>query len=353
MIRLRAMTGESFPRRFETESTLDEFMSTPSEALVDAMSRYRGTMAVLGIGGKMGHTLGRQARRAAARAGAKLRIVGVSRFGDSERRRRIEECGVETIACDLLDRDAVDALPDAEYVVFMAGRKFGTGGSESLTWAMNTLVPYHVAYRFRNAKIVAFSTGCVYPFVAVESGGCRETDPVGPVGEYAESCLGRERVFEYASENYGAEVCLVRLNYAIDLRYGVLYDIARAVHEGRPVDISVPSFNAIWQGDATDQILRAFDLVAAPAVPLNITGPETISTRAAADAFGDLFGKKVEYSGEPAGRALLSNATKALSLFGYPKVSLGRMIEWTADWVRRGGRTLGKPTHFESTDGDF
>jgi len=341
------------PDRFEDEASLDEFMSTPSPALIEALSQYRGTLAILGVGGKMGHTLGRQAKRAAEASGSDLRIIGVSRFSDAAQRKKVEASGLETVACDLLDPSSVEALPDADLVVFMAGRKFGTSGSEAVTWAMNTIVPANVMYRYRGSPTVVFSTGCVYPFVPVDRGGCRETDPVGPVGEYAESCLGRERVFEYAATTFDTPVCLIRLNYAIDLRYGVLFDIGQAVFEGRPVDASVPAFNAIWQGDATDQILRAFDLCASPAVPLNVTGPEMLFTRAVAEGFGARFGNDVSFSGEPSDRALLSDATEALARFGYPRVPIGRMIDWTADWIEHGGRSLGKPTHFETNDGAF
>jgi dTDP-4-dehydrorhamnose reductase len=235
----------------------------------------------------------------------------------------------------------------------MAGRKFGTVGSEELTWAMNAVLPSNVAHRYQNSTIAAFSTGCVYPFVALDSGGSLESDPPNPVGEYSMSCLGRERVFEYASKAFDTRVCLVRLNYAIDLRYGVLHDIAEAVYNERAVDISVPAFNAIWQGDATDQILRTLEIADSPAVPLNITGPETMSTAGTARIFAEKLGKSLEFSGSPGNTALLSNATLAISRLGYPRVSMGEMIDWTADWVARGGRSLDKPTHFESNDGTF
>lgn len=328
-------------------------MSSPSDALISSFAKLSGTMLVLGIGGKMGHTLGRQAKRAADAAGSKLRIVGVSRFSNPDVRRQLEAHGIETEVCDLLDRTQVNSLPDADFIVFMAGRKFGTSGSEAVTWAMNTMVPVHVIDRFRNAQIVAFSTGCVYPFVPLDSGGSRECDPVGPVGEYAVSCLGRERIFEYAASSHDTPVCLIRLNYAIDLRYGVLQDIAGPVFNRQPVNLSVPAFNAIWQGDATDQILRSFELCASPASFLNITGPETMSTRAVAEAFAERFELPCTFTGEPSDRALLSNATRALSLMGYPRVPMGTMIDWTADWIAGSGRNLGKPTHFETRDGSF
>jgi hypothetical protein len=347
------MTTEGYPEEFETEESLDDFMTEPSDALVASFAGLSGTMIILGIGGKMGHTLGRQAVRAASKAGATVRVLGVSRFSDPELRSRIEAGGIETVSCDLLDRTAVSKLPDADRVVFMAGRKFGTQGNESLTWAMNTMVPVNVVDRYRGSRIVAFSTGCVYPFVGLDSGGSVETDRTDPTGEYAASCLGRERIFEYASDNYGTSVSLIRLNYAIDLRYGVLHDIGTAVFEGRSVDLSSPAFNAIWQGDATDQILRTFDSCASPSTIFNITGPETISARATALAFGRLFDVEVEFTGEASTQALLSNATNALSLFGYPRIPLGTMIRWTADWIKNSGRSLGKPTHFESTDGTF
>jgi nucleoside-diphosphate-sugar epimerase len=353
VIPYRTMMRRALPDRIESETDLDLLMTEPSDGLVDLFSRMSGTLAILGIGGKMGHTLGRQARRAIDAAGAKVRVVGVSRFSDASQREKIEESGVSTISCDLLDRDAVAKLPDFDHIVFMAGRKFGTQGAESLTWAMNTMVPANVVERYREAPIVAFSTGCVYPFVDLASGGSRESDPVGPVGEYAVSCLGRERVFEYASRVRGTKICLVRLNYAIDLRYGVLHDIATTIRDGRPVDLSVPAFNAIWQGDASDEILRCLSCCESPAAIMNITGPETCSTRATAEALAAGLGIECRFTGEAASTALLANSTKALARFGYPGVPMGKMIEWTADWVSRSLRSLGKPTHFETKDGEF
>ena len=328
-------------------------MSEPSEHLVDAMKRISGDIVILGIGGKMGYTLGRQAKRAADAAGIDKRIIGVSRFSDASIKDKIESCGIETIQCDLLDIDAVKDLPDSENVIFMAGRKFGTTGSEDMTWAMNVLLPGNVVYRYRDSRIVAFSTGCVYPFVKISSGGSREEDPVDPVGEYSVSCLGRERVFQYASGTYGTKITLIRLNYAIDMRYGVLFDIASKVYEAGVVDVSVPAFNAIWQGDATDHILRSVEYCDNPPFVLNVTGPETMSTLSTAEAFAKLFDRPVEPVGESNGTALLNNATKSHELFGYPRIPMGTMIRWTADWIRRGGPSLGKPTHFDSNDGQF
>ena len=314
---------------------------------------FGGTLVILGIGGKMGYTLGVQAVRAAEAAGVKLKVIGVSRFTDSKQRERIEAAGIETQVCDLLDRDAVDKLPDAEHVVFMAGRKFGTSGNEPATWGMNTLVPGNSVERYRSSRLVAFSTGCVYPFVEASSGGSRESDPVGPVGEYANSCLGRERVLQFASERFGTKICIVRLNYSIDLRYGVLHDIGRAIFAGQPVDRSVPVFNAIWQGDATDQILRCFPLCSSPAEVLNVTGPEIVSTEVTAESFSVLFSKPVEYTGDAETRAYVNNSGRAISIFGYPRVPMDRMIAWTADWIQNGGRSFDKPTHFEVNDGTY
>ena len=344
---------QELPAHISDETELDRFMTIPSPNLVEDMASFDGTLVILGIGGKMGFTLGVQAVRAAEAAGEKLKVIGVSRFTDKQQREKIEKAGIQTVVCDLLDRDAVDKLPDAERVVFMAGRKFGTTGYEGATWGMNTLVPGIAAERYRTSRLVAFSTGCVYPFVEASSGGSRESDDVGPVGEYANSCLGRERVLQFMGDRFNTEICIVRLNYAIDLRYGVLHDIGRAVFEGRRVDRSVPVFNAIWQGDATDQILRCFALCSNPAAVINVTGPEIVSTVKTAEAFGDLFSKPVEYTGVEQSKAYINNSGRAISLFGYPRIPMDRMIGWTAEWIQGGGRSLDKPTHFETSDGTY
>lgn len=341
------------PEFFSDEEQLDEFMTEPSAELVSMMAKLEGDIMILGIGGKMGHTLGRQAMRAVRRAGARKRIFGVSRFSDPAQREKIQEAGIETITCDLLEPSEVEKLSDAPNVVFMAGRKFGTGGNEHLTWAMNTIVPSLVARRFFRSRIVVFSTGCVYPLVRPERGGCNESDPVGPVGEYAMSCLGRERIFEHYSRIRGTKTAIVRLNYSIDMRYGVLHDIASSVFARGRVDISVPAFNVIWQGDATEQILRTFGVCSDPPFIINITGLEQTSTKEIAVNMAELMDREVSFTSEEGEKALLSDSSKAAALFGISRVPLATMVRWTAHWVENGGASVGKPTHFEVHDGEY
>jgi len=348
------MALTQLPDAVETEEMLDGHLTTPDPALVEAMARLDGDLLVLGIGGKMGLTLGVLARRAMDAAGSSGSVIGVSRFSDPTARSYLETERVETIACDLLDRDAVQKLPSAPNVIYVAGRKFGTRGTEPLTWAANVVAPDNAAQRYRDSCIVAFSTGCVYPLVAAETGGSTEDDGTDPVGEYAQSCLGRERVFQYWSQAHGTPICLFRLNYAIDLRYGVLHDIGLRVYRGQPVDLGVSHFNAIWQRDANAWALRCLGLASSPASVINVTGPESISVRRTAERFAELFGSSVTFTGREGGaRMYLSNATFASELFGRPTVSVSTMIRWQAEWIRRGGRSLGKPTHFGVVDGQY
>jgi len=342
-----------FSHKISSAEELEEVMTIPPPPLVELMQRLGGDIMILGIAGKMGVTLGREALRACRQGGVGKQVVGVSRFSDTAARDRLDELGVKTITCDLLDPDAVQALPEVRNIIYMAGKKFGTQDSEALTWAMNTIVPSNVARRFRESRIVVFSTGNVYPFVAVDSGGCTETAPTDPVGDYAQSCLGRERVFTYYSQINKTPMVLFRLNYATDLRYGVLYDIGSKVVADEPVPLATGYANVIWQGDANTQALLALDFCASPPEILNVTGPETISIREVAGQFGVLFGKTPHFDGEETGSALLSNAGKAAGLFGRPRVGLEQMIEWTAHWIQIGGPSLGKPTHFEARDGNF
>jgi nucleoside-diphosphate-sugar epimerase len=337
----------------ETEQQLDEILSLPSEADIEALRSLDGDLILLGVGGKMGPTLALRARCAADAAGVTKRIIGVSRFSSIAAREQLEAAGVETISADLLNRDEMAALPDAENVIFLAGRKFGSTGGEALTWAMNAYLPALVAERYESSQIVAFSSGNIYPFVPVTSGGATESTPVAPVGEYAQSVLARERVFTYFSERNGTPVALLRLNYAVELRYGVLLDIGTAVFERKPVSLGTGMVNVIWQGDANSICLRSFDLCQAPPAILNLTGPETLSVRWIANCFGEIFGVEPIFEGTESNTALLNNAAQCHRLFGYPSVSVERLIEWTAQWIGIGGPTLAKPTHFDTRDGKF
>ncbi|MFA6715781.1 MAG: NAD(P)-dependent oxidoreductase [Victivallaceae bacterium] len=343
----------NYPETIKNEAQLEELLSIPGDGLIDMTRRLDGDIMILGIGGKMGLTLGRQAVNAIKAAGVDKKVIGVSRFGDETGRRRLEAWGVETLACDLLNPKEVAGLPDVKNIIFMAGRKFGTGGTEELTWAMNALVPGYVGTRFKNSNIVVFSTGCVYPLVSSEEGGCTEDTAPAPVGEYAQSCLGRERIFSYCSKQFGAKILLFRLNYAIDLRYGVLHDIGRQVFNEEPVNRTVEYFNVLWQGDANCQALRCLEHCASPANIMNVTGPETINVEYIAEEFAKLLGKKISYAGKPADKCYLSDAGKAVKLFGKPRVSVEQMVKWQAAWFMQGGSSLGKPTHFEVNDGKF
>lgn len=333
---------------------LEERLSRPTDADAAAMSALTGDLLILGVGGKMGPSLARLARRAADLAGTRHRIVAVARFSNASLPADLEAHGIETIACDLLEPGALLRLPEIPNVIFMAARKFETAGAEHLTWAMNTFLPGLVAERYHNARIVAFSTGNVYPLRSAAEGGAVESTPVGPVGEYAQSALGRERMFENGSMRWGTRVTILRLNYAVELRYGVLVDIARAVFERRPISLGMPYVNVIWQRDANSACLRSFSHCQSPPFILNISGPETLSVRDLATEFGRHFGIEPSFLADDEGStALLSNAAKAQALFGCPTVSHTEMIEWIADWIRQGGVMLNKPTHFQTRDGKF
>ncbi|MEW5826950.1 MAG: NAD(P)-dependent oxidoreductase [Candidatus Bipolaricaulota bacterium] len=345
--------NQGWPQAFGSERELDDFLTRPRPALVESAAEFAGGLLVLGVGGKMGHTLARMARRALDEAGLRARVVGVSRFSDSSVSAALQADGIETISCDLMDPRAVARLPELSNVVFMAGRKFGSSGGEARTWAVNAYVPGIVASRFPSCRLLAFSTGNVYPFVEPGSGGAGEATPPGPIGEYAQSCLGRERVFEHFCAEQGTKTILIRLNYAVELRYGVLVDLAQSVWRGEPIDLAMSHVNVIWQGDAVDMILRALPHADSPIAYLNVTGPETVSIRDAAEGLGRRLGRAPLFSGRERGTALLANVDKACHLLGRPEVDVERMLDWIAAWTRSGGRTLGKPTHFSEREGRF
>ena len=333
---------------------LEERLSRPNDAVVSAMKAIDGDLLILGAGGKMGPSLAKLARRASDMAGKPRRIVAVARFSNSDLPAELSGQGVETIACDLLEPGALGRLPEIPNVIFMAARKFGTSGDEHLTWAMNTYLPGLVAERFRDCRIVTFSTGNVYPLRSVAQGGAVETTPVDPIGEYAQSALGRERMFQYASARWGTQVTILRLNYAVELRYGVLVDIGLAVFERRPVSISMPYVNVIWQGDANSWCLRSFAHCQSPPFILNITGPETLCVREVAAEFGRHFGVEPVLAPDANNStALLNDASKANAIFGNPSVTPAEMIGWIADWIQQGGVMLNKPTHFQERKGRF
>jgi nucleoside-diphosphate-sugar epimerase len=338
------------PDRFESVEQLEDFMSAPTPELVADVAGLEGDLMVLGVGGKMGPTLARMAKRAAPRK----RVIGVARFSEAGLKEKLESNGVECIACDLLDRAALERLPRAKNIVFMAGHKFGAAGNPSFTWAMNAGVPLMVAEAFRASRIVAFSTICVYPYADVDGPGADESvlaEP--PPGDYAASCAGREHMFVYGSQKWGTPGRLVRLSYAIDMRYGVLHDVAAAVHAGRTLDLSMGHVNVIWQGDANEQALRLLAHCTTPTRPINVTGTQKTSVRWLAGEFGKRFGRAPQFTGSEAPTAWLADTTEAQRLFGAPRVPLEKMIDWVAEWVLRGGPSLGKDTHFGTRDGKY
>lgn len=333
---------------FRTETELDDALSEPTPGVAEALAAHPGDIVFLGAAGKMGPTLARMAKR----ADPARRVIAVSRFsaGGEE---AFTAHGIEAVRCDLLDEEAVARLPDAPNVVYMPGRKFGSTGDEGTTWAINCYLPAVVCKKYRRSRIVAFSTGNVYPFTRPETGGPTEADPPNPVGEYGMTALGRERMFAYFSRRLGIPVAIIRLNYAVDLRYGVLVDLARKVKSGEPVDLAMGYFNTVWQGDANAQALRALAFCGVPPRVFNVAGPEVLSVREVCRRFGELFGTEPRFTGSEAETALLSNSRGTLGVLGPPRVPADQLIGWVADWLTSGGRLLDKPTHFEARDGKF
>lgn len=333
---------------------LEDQLSQPTAGVLDTLRQIDGDIIVLGAGGKMGPTLARMVRRGSDEIGHRQRrVIAVSRFASPRAAVALQQHGVETIACDLLDRAAVRALPDAPNVIFMAGQKFGTSDAPEITWAMNTLVPAIAGERYAGSRTVVFSTGCVYPLMPAEGRGAREGDPLTPPGEYANSCVGRERVFTHVARQHGTPALFFRLCYAIDLRYGVLLDVAQKVAQGLPVDVSMGYANVIWQGDANARAIQCLAHTASPPVALNVTGLERISIRTLAQHFGERLGREPIIAGSESTHAWIWDAARSYELLGPPAVTLDEMIEATAQWLQAGGETIGKPTHFEVQDGQF
>jgi hypothetical protein len=343
------LTRDHLPKTITDIAALDDLLCRPSQALIDDLKKVDGDIMILGVAGKMGPTLAGLAKAAAPQR----RVIGVARFSEPGVEDWLKARGIETIHCDLLDETAIKALPKAKKIVFMAGRKFGAEGDLSLTWAMNAHVPALVAQAFATSRILAFSTGCVYPFVPIDGGGADEGLAPNPRGEYAQSCVGRERMFEYFSRKFSTPGRLFRLNYAIDMRYGVLHDIASKVLHGKPIDVSLGHVNFIWQGDAAAQALRCLAHCDTPTSPINVSGHEILAVRDLAQKFGTLLGREPVIVGKEEPTAWLTNTSQAVKLFGLPVVDTAQLIAWTADWVARSMPSLGKPTKYEVRDGRY
>ena len=343
------LTRDSLPDTITDIAALDDLLCRPSQTLIDDLHKLDGDIMILGVAGKMGPTLAGLAKAALPNR----RVIGVARFSDASARAWLEARGIETIACDLLDETAVEVLPKVQNIVFMAGRKFGAQGDLALTWAMNTYVPVLVAQAFRESRIVAFSTGCVYPFVPIGEKGADESVPPNPPGEYAQSCVGRERMFEYFSRKFATPGRLFRLNYAIDMRYGVLHDIATKILGGKPIDVSLGHVNFIWQGDASAQALRCLAHCDTPTSPINVSGQEILAVRDLATKLGARLGREPIIVGTEEPTAWLTDTSQSVKLFGPPVVDTKQLIAWTADWVARSMPSLGKPTKYEVRDGRY
>ncbi|HEY1684864.1 MAG TPA: NAD-dependent epimerase/dehydratase family protein [Tepidisphaeraceae bacterium] len=344
---------KSPPSQINDVSQLEQMLSEPTEGLVNLLANLPGDILILGAAGKMGPTLSIMAKRASDAAQTRRQVIAVSRFSNSAEKSSLESAGIKTIKADLIDKQQLNNLPDAPNVIFMAGMKFGATGNEPLTWAMNTLLPAMVCRKFAKSRIAAFSTGNVYGLSPLTGGGSVESDSLQAVGDYAMSCVGRERMFEYFSKMNGTPVSIIRLNYATEMRYGVMVDLASKVWRGEPISLAMGNFNAIWQADANAMALESLRHASSPPFVLNVAGPEMLSVRRVCQEFGQIMKKSVEFVGAESPDALLNNGQLGHHLYGYPRVSTKQMIAWISDWIMRGGDTINKPTHFESRDGKF
>jgi nucleoside-diphosphate-sugar epimerase len=339
--------------KIKTEFALDELLTHPGPALVEFIKTIQTPLLLLGAGGKMGPTLAVLARRAAQQAGHKLEILAASRFTNGTTHRWLEDHDVRTISCDLMDDTNLRQLPDAENIIYLVGLKFGTTQNPAVTWVINTLVPANVCRRYPHSKIAALSSGSIYPLVPVNRGGANESEPLTPLGEYANACVARERIFEYFSDQNQTPIALLRLFYAVELRYGVLVDIAQKVYADEAVDLAMGYLNWIWQGDANEMILRSLMLAQTPPQPFNLTSQKIYPVRELALEFGRIMGKRVTFEGSEASSALVGNSSRLFALLGEPVLPPERVMIWVAHWIQRGGRLLGKPTHFEVRDGRY
>lgn len=332
---------------------IDAWLAAPPPALVEAVKFHSGDYMVLGVGGKMGTTTALMLQQALTAAGRPAVVYGVSRFSNPEARARLEESGIKTIACDLAEPDDVARLPLVANVLFLAGQKFGTSGAPEDTWLQNTVVPGNVARHFRESRIVAFSTGCVYPFADAPGPGCDESTPVAFLGDYASSCVGRERVFTHYAKRFSTPLTLYRLNYAVELRYGVLIDLATKLICGEPIDLTTGWLNLIWQGDAVDRAIRCLDIASPTPTVINVTGARAHAVQDLAVELGRRLNRKAQFTGTPAPTAWLADASASFRRFGPVNVDLTQILDWTSTYLQRGGNLLGKPTHFETRSGSF
>jgi nucleoside-diphosphate-sugar epimerase len=345
--------NNKLPDFISSENELDSLLSVPSDHLIKMIKNLKGDILVLGAAGKMGFTLCSLAQEAIKRAGVKKKVIAVSRFSDKNSQKKMNDSGIKTISCDLLKRSKVEKLPLVPNVIYMAGKKFGTRGDEAQTWASNVIIPYLVANHFKKSRIVVFSTGCVYPLTTIKEGGCTEKTPPVPIGEYAQSCLGRERIFGYYSQNAGTPVCIFRLNYAVDLRYGVLFDIGKKIIENKPLDVSVPFFNALWQGDACGYALLCLLECKSPENIINVSGSKIVSLIKTAKKMAGYMRKKVSFTGKKGSVSYITDTKKSMGLWGKESVELDKLIYWQAKWLKQGLPTLNKPTHFEVSNGKY